>query len=152
MKKLDFLTPLQLEELTAIIDLNSRYENISFSVKTATDTEVTVNVTQNKSFQENHFDGKRLREIAHETFDKFIGERKLHVMANVYVPCPADVVDDAWLRNMQLKFSIKNKDLTEALGIDKTNISGWTGGLRPLSAPVRAMFYYYFLYLEGSRG
>ena len=148
MKKLTFLNLEQTEQLQEKLDLHARFSNISFSFSRISDQELTVAITQEKSFHQNHFDQKKLREIAHETLGNFIFDRKLHVMANIYKPSPADVVDDAWIREKQLKYGVKNKDLVVALGVDKTSISAYTGGLKPLSAPVKAMFYYYFECLE----
>jgi hypothetical protein len=146
MKNLELLTLAsdQLELLQTKIDLHRRYSAIGFRIVSVSDTEMILSIHQDKSFHENKFDHVRLREIAHETFDPFIGTRKLHVSIKVDVSSPPDIVTPGWIKKKMLDKGIKIKDIVSDTGIDKSTISSYINEHKPLSHVTKAMFFYYF--------
>lgn len=62
----------------------------------------------------------------------------------VTYPFDARSVTPEWIREQMQRWDIRPKDLTHHLGIRSSNISELINGVRPLSAPVSALFYYFF--------
>lgn len=142
---LENLTPDQKDLLDKKVEIQSRFAAITFKVMKQDDREIILQVKQDQSFHQNQFDDKRLREITHETFDEFLQPgQKLHVSIKAKQTAPCDVVTAAWIQQKQLDLGIKNKDIVRDTGIDKTTVSAYVGGLKPLSGVVKALFYYYF--------
>lgn len=131
------------EKLDAGAALHKRHSNITFKILDVTDKSITVRVTQEKPFSENVADKKTLVDRTRELFERFLPGRKVHPQAVPYEPDPVSKVDANWIKSTMDKNGIRVTDLVEDTGIDKTNISAWLNGVRPMSQPVKAMFFYY---------
>lgn len=129
--------------------LHQRYSNITFKVISADEKELKVQTVQGKHLSENYADVKTLVARTKELFSKFFSG-KIHVHPNVYVENQISLIDGDWVRNRMESLGVKVVDIQKDTGISKANISAWAGGLRPMSQPVKAMFYYYFLMAEGA--
>lgn len=57
-------------------------------------------------------------------------------------------VTPKYVRNKMFELGVKIKNMQEDTGINKTNISAWINEIRPMSKPVKAMFYLYLQYKE----
>ena len=87
---------------------------------------------------------KRLIEIVHETFDRFF--KKIQVHAIPFKESPAQKnVTPVWINKQMLDKAVSLKLMSEEMGIDKTQLSSLISADRPLSAPMKALFWYYFL-------
>ena len=59
-----------------------------------------------------------------------------------------EIVHPGYIRERMKQLGLKQVDLVNMTGADKTNINAWVNGTRTLSQPVKAMFFYLFEYLE----
>lgn len=143
----ELLVPLLSEENMALLqeraDLHLRYSSIDFKVLEAGSGKIVVRIRQGKSHAGNYFDNKRLSEIGKELFEG-LGAWNIVTRPFPYQPLPTDVVTAKWISEKIEAADIKIKDLSVALGIDANTISAYKSGLKPLTAPVKAAFYYYF--------
>jgi hypothetical protein len=139
------LSDIQAELLQKKLELHSRFSNINFRIVSANDSELVLVIHQGESFHENRFDHKRLREIAHETFDDILlPGQKLHVSIKVDVESPPDIVTPGWISDMMYVHKTRIKDMVTDTGIDKATISAYINNHKPLSHVTKAMFFYYF--------
>jgi hypothetical protein len=131
------------------LELHSRFASISFRIVSVSESELIISVHQGPTIHENTFDHKRLREIAHETFDFVLGyTQKLHVSIKQDIESPPDIVTPTWINaNMKL-YNKRIKDIVMDTGISKANISALLNNHKPLSHITKAMFYYYFQSLK----
>lgn len=141
--KLLHLPADQLATLDTRAQLHRRYSSIEFKVTDVTDSTVVVLIAQDRSHAGNYFDTKRLIEIAHETFDDMVGARRLHVRPVPYQPSPTEIVTAGWIKKKMEQSGMKVKAVAHDLGLDPAVVSAYKNGVRPLSAVVRAMFFYY---------
>lgn len=57
---------------------------------------------------------------------------------------PVNVVTPDWAQERMNQRKVNLKQLEKDTGIDRGNLSNWVNGKRPMSQPVKALFYYYF--------
>lgn len=130
--------------------LHRKHSNISFKVVDV-DTDnypgdsfkLVVKTEQGKSAAGNYTDKRGLIDLTRELFGKLVGKAVIDVQPIPYSPAPVEVVDTKWIQDKMLNKGVRIKDIVADTGIDKTNLSAWINGVRPMSQPVRAMFYYY---------
>lgn len=142
----DIVKPGDLEKLEHAAREHKRYSNITFKINEVTDHKVLLQVSQGKSAQGNYQTAKRLIEIVHETFDRFfLPERKIIAGPIVYkVPAPNKVTVD-WIVQQMKETKTRLKQIADDTGLDYTHLSSLTSGNEPLSQPMKALFWYYFL-------
>lgn len=133
------------ERLEAGAALHKRLSNITFKILEIGDKSITVRVVQGKHLSENYADKKTLVIRARELFEKVLPNMKVHPQVITYVANPVTEVDSVWIKKHMDKLGLRVIDLVNATGIDKTNISAWVNGTRPMSQPVKAMFYYFMI-------
>jgi hypothetical protein len=127
---------------------HKRYSNIEFKIVEYSPRKVIIQIAQGKNAGGNYFDKKRLIEIVHETYDRFFKDKKVHVHPIEYVQSQANSVDSKWINDQMLQSGIKLKDMVDDTGIDKTQLSSLISGNRPLSQPMKALFWFYFSYKQ----
>lgn len=140
----DIVKPGDLDKMEMAAVQHRRHSNITFKVKEVGKAKVTIQIAQAKNSGGNYFGQKRLVEIVHETFDRFFPETKLQVHPIAYVESPVNKVDTEWINRKMLEAQVKLKDIAEETGIDYTQLSSLVSGARPLSQPMKALFYFYF--------
>lgn len=142
------LTPEQIAKLEAGAGLHRRHSNIEFKILDVKDqpalSEMTVRVTQGKHLSGNYADIKTLIDRTRELFKPFVKDRMIYVHAFPFLGSIIDSVTPEWLSEKMLKKGVKITDIVTDTGIDRTNISAWINGKRPMSQIVKAMFYFYF--------
>jgi DNA-binding Xre family transcriptional regulator len=143
-EKLLGLSPENLALLEKRAELHRRFSAIEFKVLECTAEKLVVRVVQEKSQAGNYFDQKRLVEIVRETFGDLGAWPTVQARPIPYTPPGPDVVTPEWIQNRMKARGVKVKDLAAALGVDANTISAYKNGVKPLSAPVKAMFYYFF--------
>lgn len=151
IKNINYLTWLEESEKLRLEQsalAHQRFSNITFKIIAVNENDVTIAIFQGKSFQENHFDIKRLVEIAKENFTPFIVNKKILVQPSPYKPSPVEVVNSEWITAQMSRYHIALKQLAIDTGINKSSLSSVITGQKPLSDPMRAMFYYFFKGLE----
>lgn len=122
-----------------------RHAGITFKIVDYTPKKVTIQVTQEKHAAGNYHPAKRLVEIVHETFDRFFKDKKVVVNTIPFQQTPADGVDSKWINEQMLNTGTRLKQIAADTGIDYTQLSSLVSGDRPLSQPMRALFWFYFL-------
>jgi hypothetical protein len=127
---------------------HKRYSNITFKIVEVAPKKVIIQAVQGKSAAGNYQTQKRLVEIVHETFDRFFPGKKIHVHAVPFKESMANRVDPDWIRGKMTATGIRLKDIASDTGIDYTQLSALITGVNPLSQPMKALFWYYFLSKE----
>lgn len=133
-----------LEKMEAVAVAHKRHSGISFKIVEYSPSKVVFQVVQEKHAAGNYHPSRRLVEIVHETFDKFFPDHR--VMANTipYKESPASRVSSEWIHKKMLKYGIRIKDIAEDTGIDRSQLNALITGNRPLSQPMKALFWLYF--------
>jgi len=133
-----------LQRLGAGAALHRKMSNISFKILDVTDKAITVSVAQGKHMSENYADEKTLVLRTRELFEKFFPGKKIYTQDFPYRPNPVNQINSSWVKKRMDELGIRVTDIVNDTGVDKTNISAWANGTRPMSQPVKAMFYHYF--------
>lgn len=133
----------QLEKLDYGAALHLRNARIHFKVLEVGDDYITVQVVQTKAPAENYLSAKALSQRAKDLFGNFFPDKKVHARPATYVPPSVDHATPGWIARKLEEKGISQSDIVEFTGVDKTNISAWISGKRPMSQPVKAMFYLY---------
>lgn len=118
--------------------------NITFKVLKADEEELVVEVRQGKNPKDKYLQVSELIKRAKDLFGHFFPDHNIHVRPSPYKRPPVDQVDPDWITDRMNKSGISLKQIEEDTGVDKTNLSAWINGKRPMSQPVKAMFYLYF--------
>jgi len=123
---------------------HQRHSSITFKIVEYDVNKIVIQAVQGKNATGIYHSQKRLIEIVHETFDRFF--KKIQVHAIPFKESLAQKnVTPAWINKQMLDKGTSLKQLSEDTGIDKTQLSSLITGDRTLSAPMKAMFWYYFL-------
>jgi hypothetical protein len=131
-------------KLLAGAALHLRMSNISFKILEVTNTAITLRVIQGKHLSENYADKKALVELTKELFQRFYPDKKIHPQAIVFKHNPVMQITAQWVKEKMETLDLGVTDIVNDTGVDKTNISAWANGTRPMSQPVKAMFFHYF--------
>jgi len=123
---------------------HKRYSNITFKIVGVLPGKIIFKPVQGKNAGGNYFSIKRLIEITHETFDRFFPGKKILVQPVVFKESPANKVDATWINDRMLHLGVKLKDIASDTGIDYTQLSSLVSGSRPISQPMKALFWFYF--------
>jgi hypothetical protein len=134
----------QLDRLELGAAMHKRHSRIHFKVVEVGENHVRVQTEQTKSPAKNYFLVEELEERTKSLFGGFFPDKEIRVFANEYVSPTVDDVTPTWLQRKMRDKGINQSAIVKATGIDKTNISAWLSGSRPMTQPVKAMFYYMF--------
>jgi len=146
------LSDADRQKIEAGAALHLRMSNISFKILEVTEKGIVVRVTQGKHLSENYADKSTLVQRTRELFSKFLPDIKVHPQAIPYKANPVTEIDSVWIKKQMEKYGLRVTDIVEATGIDKTNVSVWVNGTRPMSQPVKALFYYLFAVKRLTKG
>lgn len=95
---------------------------------------------------------KQLQQRAKELFDSFeyIGEKPvIHYHTSTYYP-DTSVVTPMYIVNKMKEIGLKQSDVSKQLNIDKSTISLFLSGEKPLTKVHKSLFYFYFEYYENN--
>jgi len=137
------------EKLESGATLHKRYSNIQFKILEVEAGAAVIRVSQGRHLSENYANKKTLVTRTRELFQPFLPGVKIHPQAIPYEPNPVTNIDSEWVKKQMEANNIRVTDIVHDTGVDKTNISAWTNGTRPMSQPVKAMFYHYFGHIGG---
>ena len=137
----DHLTAEDLEALDQAAYLYARHAQIYLKIIDLNDSEIIVEIRQEKNNQENYLDKKELSERARSLLDRYFPDHTIHIGPSPYRHPPVDQVTPEWVQKRISKKRISSKEIRDLTGIDKGNISKWISGSRPMSRPVKTMFY-----------
>lgn len=140
----NLLSKDQLDRLELGAAMHKRHSRIHFKIVEVADNHLSVQTEQKKSPAKNYILVEELEERTKSLFGSFFPDKEIKVSANEYVPPTVDDVTPTWLQRKMRDTGINQAAIVRATGIDKTNISAWLSGSRPMTQPVKAMFYYMF--------
>lgn len=97
-------------------------------------------------------DSISLTRITREMFNKHDFKNTIiDVRVIPFIPSSIDLIDADWV-SKKLKWNeLTIKNIADDTGIDKTNLSAWANGSRPMSHPVKALMHYYFKSIDQQR-
>lgn len=133
-----------IEKLEVGAHQYKRFGRITFKILSFAGNIITVEVRQDRNPAENYLDQKELIKRAKDLFTGFIPGVTVHVRATPYKAPAVDQVTPEWIQKQMLEYGIKLRTIELETGLDKTNLSAWVNGVRPMSQAVKAMFFYYF--------
>lgn len=94
------------------------------------------------------------KELTERVREMFAGEIpadwKLTVSAVNYDRRDIDAVNAEWINNNMERLGLKAKDISSHTGLDKSSVSLYLSGVRPLTKLAKAAFYYFLKYYEMS--
>jgi hypothetical protein len=148
---------INIEKLQDIIDetamakldtgaaVHKKQSNIEFNIISVEDKVLTVATEQGKTGSGKYANLKMLIKRTHEVFDNFLpSSYKLEVQPTEYQESPAATVTPNWISKKMLEKEVRIKQIAFDTGIDRTDLTAWINGVKPMSQIVKAMFYYYF--------
>ncbi|GIM60548.1 hypothetical protein CAPN008_05980 [Capnocytophaga canis] len=144
----DYLSDDELKELNEVAFMHRRFSRIYFKILKVDDDLIRIEVKQEKSPHNNYFEVKRLTEIVQETFAKFFPKHAIQKVPLPYIESPVEVVTPQWVKDKMNKHKIGSKKLVEDFGVAKSEISAMINEHTSMSNRSKAMFYYYFKYIE----
>lgn len=144
----DFLSDEQLKELDEIAFIHQRFARVFFKILKVENNVIRIEVKQEKSPHDNYFDVKRLTEIADEVFATYLTNFTIHKVPLPYKESPIEVVTPQWIKEKMNTHKIGNKKLVNDFGISKSEISAMINEHTIMSNRSKAMFFYYFKYIE----
>lgn len=143
--KIAELVPLEKHnDLDQAANLHLRYSNIEFKIIGIDGRDISIRATQRKHASENYADAATLVKRTRELFQPFLPGYLIYTHPITFKLSVVEVVTPEWINVKMLQKKIRIKDIATDTGIDKTNLSAWINGVRPMSQPVKAMFYFYF--------
>jgi hypothetical protein len=147
IKNFHFLE-LEKEEQLQLVRAAGMYAanaNITFKIlKKPKDDEILVEVTQGKNQSNKYQDSKGLIKRTKDLFGRFFPDHRIHVRPVVFIESPVHEVTPEWIEKRMNQTGTSIKILEGETGIAKSNLSAWINGIRTMSQPVKAMFYYKF--------
>lgn len=148
------LTDKQQKQIEAGASLVRRHTAITLKVKgaDATTRKVVVQAVQTKLPAGGEYLSKKaLIDRAKEFFAPFFPDWDVVVNATPYDGTPLDAVTPQWLEERFSETGTKQRDVTAEIGLPESTVSSWISGKRPMSLPVKAMFYFYFKLKQQSK-
>jgi hypothetical protein len=142
-------SPGDLEKMEAVALAHRKISGITFKIVDYNDKKVIIQIVQGKHAARNYHPPRRLVEIVHETFDRFFPDHRVMVQPIPFKESPVNKVDPEWIRKRMLREHIKIKDIAEDTGIDRSQLNALISGNRPLSQPMKALFWLYFQVKQG---
>lgn len=142
-----YLSKEESNELEQGAHQYERHVNITFKILEANSKQLIVEVRQERNSLGEYLSSKELTVRAKELFERFFPDQDIHTRPKPYHEPPPDQVTPKWIRDRMNRDKVSLKKLEKITGIDKSNLSNWVNGNRPMSQPVKAMFYFFF---EGS--
>ncbi len=136
------LSDNDLSNLDKSAGLYAANSSITFKVLKYKDDELIIEVRQDKNTKGKYLSKKELIKRTKDLFSHFFSGTSIHVRPVPYEHPETDVVDPKWIQDRMNRNKITIKMIVSKTGISKGNISNWVNGNKPLSQPVKAMFYY----------
>lgn len=136
-----YILPEELIRLEAGAALHQRHSNITFKIINCNGISLDIRTEQGKCAAGNYADQATLITRTRELFGKFFPDLIIHVHPVTYKAAGIDMVTPQWINNQMRVYGITIKDFVRETGIDRTNISAWINGLRPMSQIVKALLF-----------
>ncbi len=141
----DFLTPYQIDKLNSAGDRHATASNMTFTLLSATETALEVEVAQSETKSGKYASEATLSSRSQALFGKFLPNSPLRINPVAYTPSAPSVVTTAWLDHKMQQKGVRIKQIALETGIDRETTSDWVTGKRSMSHLVKAMFYFYLI-------
>jgi len=144
-----------LDRLNGAATTTADAHNLTFKVMEASLLETT-NVlkiyVQTEQLRGEKLDQAKLTDITRRMFNKNDFKNIIIEVKGIpYTRSNINVIDAEWVANKLKRSEVTIKNMADDTGIDKTNLSAWVTGSRPMSQPVRALMHYYFKWIDQQR-
>lgn len=138
------LSDEQLSKMEHAAREHRRYNALTFKLVQFGGKEGTIiQVVQDKHPAANYFTRARLIEIVKESFGRFFpGKIKVHAVP--YNQPTVQQVNSAWVIKQMSKTGTTVPEIARETDLDETQLYAVSMGNRPMSKPMKALFYYYF--------
>lgn len=136
-----------IEKLKGKLEIQEQFSGITFTILEKAEIGILIEVKQdieNIETANQQFPDKRLREIVHETFSEHT-PHKIYASTFKGEKSAPEIVTTQWIENQKYKYRLKSKTVSKELGVSESNIKAYMDGTKPLTSPIRAMFYFYFM-------
>ncbi|MEO6524504.1 MAG: helix-turn-helix transcriptional regulator [Mucilaginibacter sp.] len=138
----------QILELEIAIGEWKEEDSVEFRIKSTQISDIykciSVKVIQPKTQSGSYLHEHEMVSITENIFKPYLTAGTfLVVKAYPHKSVVVNVVTPNWLEERLVKKGVRVKDLALMTGINRTNISAWVNGSRPMSQPVKAMFYFF---------
>lgn len=151
MKNIELL-PISPDAQKRISEFAAQYRKMSriyIEVVSFNGQRLIVRAEQKEAVNDKILTKKELTERVREMFmNEVPDDWKLTVSAVNFDRRDIAAVDDEWLRRNMERLNLKAKDIISYTGIDKSTLSLYMSGDRPMSKLAKAAFYYFFKYYE----
>ncbi len=137
------LSETQIDKLRKAADRHASESNMSFTVLSATDTEIAIETAQGETKSGKYATEATLVSRTNDLFGKLFPKTRLNISPVPYAPSPACTVTTSWLEDRMQQKGVRIKQIAFDTGIDRERISDWVTGKRSMSQLVKAMFYFY---------
>lgn len=138
------MTVEQIEELEARAASYQTKERLTFKIFSFSDNVLTVEVKQEKTPDGRYLDRRQLVARVKNLFSLSVPAIEVHARPVPHMAPEVDQVTPEWVKKQMFEKGVKMRTIGTVTGIDKTKLSAWINGLRPMSQAVKAMFYFYF--------
>lgn len=151
IKRIDLLTGIvsdqDMEKLEAAALLMRRHVSVVFKIKSVESDQkrLIIQVVQDRNAAKKYFTSGELIDKVKNVFGPILPDWKIISHPVPYLGSEVDVVTPEWIQSKMESLGIKQVDIVNATGVTKSNVAAWVGGLRPMSQPVKAMFYYFIM-------
>lgn len=138
------LNDAELKQLDKAAGLYAANSNITFKILKADESKILAEVRQHKNTKGSYLSRNELVKRLKDLLGHFFPDHTIYARPKPYNPPPVDIVSPEWIQEEMNSWGVNLKTLEKVTGIDKTNLSAYVNGKRPMSQPVQAMFFFMF--------
>lgn len=157
IKRIDLLAGIvsdqDVNKLEAAALLMRRHVSVIFKIKSVEheNKRLIIQVVQERNAAKKYFAAGELIDKVKNVFGPILPDWKIISHPVPYLGSEVDVVTPEWIQDKMESLEIKQVDIVNATGVTKSNVAAWVNGLRPMSQPVKAMFYYFIEYFKSNK-
>jgi len=122
--------------------LSRRHINLTFKIKEVTGRGVIIGAVQGRTHSGKYLTVKEIVSSTKALFVPVLNRVNVHPVP--YTENPVNAVNSEWISQAMKNTGIKLKDICSDTGLNVSQVSALISGLKPLSQPMKALFFYYF--------
>jgi hypothetical protein len=142
INKLNGLTEKQLQDLHTDAYALYMKSGIMFNILKG-DSDLVIKASQEK-IVDKRLTKKEIIELTQQTFGEYFPAKKIKVQPHEIKLSPRDQVTAEWIRSQMEAYDINLKQLSQETGLHASQLSMIINERDGLSAPMKAMFFFYF--------
>lgn len=155
IKNLSFITDQPedvINEMKLISESLKISDNISLKIVEYGNSKLIIQASQAETETGLYQSQKQIIQLIHDRFDNLFDGLKIIVHAIPFLQSPADIVNDKWLNKKMLLSGKSVKMISAETGLERFQITNLLSGKIQFSKTEKALFYYYFEYIELTKG